>query len=83
MYRQWQQLKQVQCWNEAAGAIYADCVQSIAMTEKVEFQHCSREANIAVHVIATHSFNLKLSCNWIDEPPSFLLQTLMDDVTII
>jgi hypothetical protein len=49
----------------------------------VEFVHCRREMNRVAHDIARHSYNLNSRCNWVDEPPSFLLQPLLDDVTIM
>ena len=55
----------------------------LASIGKVEFKHCPREANQVAHVIARNSFDLRLSCNWVDDAPSFILQTLLDDVTIV
>jgi hypothetical protein len=69
-------------WNEAA-AIYADCLVSVAMFAKVDFELCPREANNSAHGIAIYSFDLKSDCNWVNETPSFCLQTFMDDATII
>jgi hypothetical protein len=54
-----------------------------AMIGKVEFKHYPREANRVAHVIARNSVDSKSSCSWVDEPRSFVLQTLVDDVTII
>ena len=62
---------QERLWNEAT-AIYTDCVTTSALIGNVEFEHCPREANQAAHVIASHSFNSQLSCNWADDAPSFI-----------
>jgi ribonuclease HI len=69
-------------WNESA-AIYVDCIASAGMIGQTYFQHFPREANKTAHVIAKHSFDLHISCTWDDEPPSFLSQILLDDVTIL
>ena len=71
-----------QIWNDAT-AVYAECFTLAASIGKVEFKHCKRDCNKAAHEIARNDFLSKLSCNWVDEPPSFILQTLIDDVTII
>jgi ribonuclease HI len=67
-------------WAESA-AIYADCVDLATMIDGIRFNHCPREANKAAHELARECFNSKISCNWDDEPPSFLLSRIIDDVT--
>jgi ribonuclease HI len=69
-------------WSENS-AIFADCLDIRAGFDDVKFKHCSREANKVADEIARLCFQSGNSCNWIDEPPSFILQTLIDDVTII
>jgi hypothetical protein len=69
-------------WNEAT-AIYANFLSIAGSIGKVDFVHCLRDCNKAAHSIARYCFNSKISCNWVDDPPSFIAQTLIDDVTII
>jgi ribonuclease HI len=69
-------------WWSSAAAIYAECVDSISVIGKVTFKHCSRETNKVAHYLARFSFDSKISCNWVDEPPSCILSKL-DDVTIV
>jgi ribonuclease HI len=68
-------------WNEAA-SIFADIVDSTTTIGEVTFKHCPREANNVAHELAKFSFLNKNSCNWASEPPSFLLNSLISDVTI-
>ena len=70
-------------WWNASAAIFADCVDFVAAIGKVEFKHCSRKANQTAHEIARFSFLNDLSCNWVEEPPGFLLNKLVNDVTIV
>jgi ribonuclease HI len=69
-------------WNEAT-AVYADILNQASMIGNVEFTHCGRDINSVAHEIARECSVSQISCNWVDEPPSFLLQTLLDDVTIL
>ena len=68
-------------WNEAA-AIFADCVDYATSIGTVFFKHCPRETTEVAHTIARHSFNHKISCNWVDEPPGFMLDALLNDVIL-
>jgi hypothetical protein len=67
-------------WNEAT-AVYADILNQASMIGNVEFTHCGRDINSVAHEIARECFLSQISCNWVEEPPSFPLQTLLDDVT--
>jgi ribonuclease HI len=66
-------------WGESS-AIFADCVDLAALVGNVSFKHCPREANEAAHELARVCFSSISSCNWVDEPPSFLLEKLINDV---
>jgi hypothetical protein len=35
------------------------------------------------HELAKEGFRSKVSSNWVDEPPSFLLDSLLNDVTVL
>jgi hypothetical protein len=50
---------------------------------RVNFSHISRDANQVADTLARESFLHNLSCTWVDEPPSFLLDKLLGDVTLI
>jgi ribonuclease HI len=67
-------------WTDPA-AIYADCIDLASSIGSVCFKHCVREANQTAHELARDSFRRKRSCNWDDEPPSFILNCLVNDVT--
>jgi hypothetical protein len=41
------------------------------------------DANRVAHEIARRCFTSEQSCIWVDEPPNFLLEYLMNDVTIL
>jgi ribonuclease HI len=72
-----------QRWWCSAAAIYADCVDIASKIGDITFRRCPREANKAAHEMAHYSFSNNISCNWVDEPPSFLLNKLTNDVTIL
>jgi ribonuclease HI len=59
-------------WNEAT-AIYADIMAKAGLIAKVEFTYCRREINTVAHGLARDCFNSRISCNWVEEPPSFLV----------
>jgi ribonuclease HI len=69
-------------WGESS-AIFADCVDIRSFIDDVSFKHCPREANEAAHEVARVCFDSKISCNWIDNPPSFLVEKLINDVTVL
>jgi ribonuclease HI len=69
-------------WNEAI-AIYADILTQVGFIGNVEFMHTGRDTNAAAHELARNCFDTNSSCIWVDEPPSFMLQVLLNDVTVI
>jgi ribonuclease HI len=69
-------------WGESA-AIFADYVDLAALIDQVSFKDCPREANEVAHELANNCFSTKSSCNWVDEPPSFIICKLINDVTIL
>jgi ribonuclease HI len=69
-------------WNQSS-AIYAECVDLIPSIGSVRFKTCPREANQVAHNIARFCFSNNISCNWVDEPPSFILDSLTNDVTVL
>ena len=69
---------QERMWSEAT-AIYADCFIIAGMIGNVEFTHCRWEANEAAHNLAKFSYENNVSCNWVDEPPDFLINSLVNE----
>jgi ribonuclease HI len=72
-----------QRWDNESTTVYADCIDLVASIGSVSFTHCLREANSVSHCLAREGFTIKESCNWDDEPPGFILDTLLNDVTIL
>jgi hypothetical protein len=66
----------------ASGPIYEECVQGWQDFGSISIDHVHREANTVAHEIAREAMASKLSCNWVDEPPSFILEALVNDVTL-
>jgi ribonuclease HI len=69
-------------WNEAT-AIYSDILAQAASIGSVDFSHCRRDTNTVAHDLARDSFISRSSCIWVDDPPSFILPTLLFDVTVL
>jgi hypothetical protein len=69
-------------WNEAT-TVYADILEQASQIGKVEFTHCGRDLNSVAHELARFCFSSGNSCIWVDEPPSFILDKLLNDVTIL
>jgi hypothetical protein len=68
-------------WMELA-VIYADCVDAITIDGNVKFSYC-REAKKTAHEIARVCFINKVSCDWDDDPLSFLLNNLINNATVV
>jgi hypothetical protein len=66
-------------WTEPA-AIFADCVDLASLIDGIKFSHCPREVNRVAHELARECFRSKISCTWDDDPPSFLLSRLIDEL---
>jgi ribonuclease HI len=79
-------------WTESA-AVYVDCVGRMhRLMQRLGPSPLSKKyvdcvdyattiGNQVAHEIARFCFSNNISCNWIDEPPSFLLDRLINDVT--
>jgi hypothetical protein len=70
-------------WFDEAAAVFVDCVDLCTLIGRVKFKHCFREANSVAHELARHGLSTKSTCTWVDEPPSFLLPSILNDVTIM
>ena len=51
--------------------------------QDISIEHCSREVNQVAHNLAKRAMQLKQTCTWVDEPPSFILQFLANDVMLL
>lgn len=40
-------------------------------------------SNEVAHTLAKSAYDNRLSCNWVDEPPNFLINALSNNVTIM
>jgi len=67
----------------SAAAIYDDCNIIWSGFQDISIEHCSREANKVAHNLARRAQQCKQNYIWVDEPPSFILDSLMNDVTIL
>ena len=68
-------------WDEAA-TLFAECVDISTAIGEVIFKHCIRSCNQAAHVLANYGFCNKSTLTWLDEPPNFIVSTLVDDVNV-
>jgi ribonuclease HI len=69
-------------WWSDASTIYANCVDLVTTIGSVSFSHCPREANHVAHEIASFCFSNRLSSSWDDDPPSFIIDKIVNDVTV-
>jgi hypothetical protein len=72
-----------EAWGGEASAVFADCVDLMTQIGNISFKYCPREANEVAHDLARSCFLDKISCNWIADPPSFILSKLINDVAIV
>ena len=50
--------------------------------QEISIKHLNREANKVAHGLARQAMISRTNCIWDDDPPSFILHLLSDDVTI-
>lgn len=65
-----------------AAAIYSDCLVLAIRYNSVSFVHCPREANSVSHELAREAASDQPAL-WVDEPPAYVVQGLVDDVTLL
>jgi ribonuclease HI len=70
-------------WWNASSAVYVDCIDLASSIASVSFRSCPREANQVAHEISRFSFFNNQTCNWVNEPLRFILDRLINDVTIL
>jgi hypothetical protein len=66
----------------ASLAIFHDFMLHASAFDDVSYGLCPREVNVAAHEIARSFFFCSDFCTWVDETHSFLMQSLINDVTI-
>ena len=70
-------------FSSSAGApIYDDYFSLLQGFVVVCIEHCDREANNVSHRIARVALALKDNCIWVNEPPSFIIEALVNDITL-
>ena len=65
-----------------AAAIFEECTHLCRNFTEVVFVHCPREANMAAHVLASHSEG-PMSIVWQEEPPDFLICVIANDISLL
>jgi hypothetical protein len=65
----------------AAAAIYEECSFLSRGFSHVIFNHCPRESNKVAHTLASKAVGSQ-SIVWLDDLPDFLIEILVNDVTI-
>ena len=71
----------VEIWSPYT-AIVMDCFQIATRIGQVKVQFCPREANMVAHKIAREVYNSNLDLFWDDNPPSFIIPDVLNDVTL-
>jgi ribonuclease HI len=64
-------------------ALYDECNIIWSDFQDIMIEHCNREANQAAHNLAKRVMQCKQNCTWDDKPPSFILDCLASDITIL
>ena len=67
----------------AAAAIYEECCQYWEEFAAISISHCNRECNSVSHELARLALVEKSSFVWIDDPPSSILQLLVNDAATL
>jgi hypothetical protein len=67
----------------AGAPIYDECFLIWQNFVVISIEHCDREANKVAHKLARIGLSLKDNCIWVDEPPSSILETMVNDVVSI
>uniref|UniRef100_A0ACD5XBD9 Uncharacterized protein n=1 Tax=Avena sativa TaxID=4498 RepID=A0ACD5XBD9_AVESA len=69
-------------WSPYA-AIMAECFLKVRFMKEIFFKHRSMEANQVAHNLSRFSYEQKSTVHWDDDFPSFLLSSILNDVTIV
>lgn len=63
-------------------AVLMECFQIASRIGQLKIQHCPREANTVAHEIARNVFDSNTNVYWDDDPPSFIVSDVMNDVSV-
>lgn len=67
----------------SAAAIYDECTTIQLGFQEISIEHLSRDANQVAHGLARRAMVTNDKCFWDDDTPSFIIQFLSNDVTIL
>jgi ribonuclease HI len=67
----------------SAAAIYDECTTIWLGFQEISIEHCERETNQVTHELVKRAMISKNYCIWDDDPPSFIVDLLSNDVTIL
>jgi hypothetical protein len=67
----------------SSSAIFDDCMNLSTGYRKILFEHCKREANQVAHDLARHCFINHDDDFWDNDPPSFIMRAMVNDVTVL
>ena len=62
-------------------SIYEECKMLWQDLSLIFIEHGNRDMHRVAHNLATLAIQSKHTCIWVDEPPSFILEALVNDVT--
>ncbi|XP_066391715.1 uncharacterized protein [Miscanthus floridulus] len=62
--------------------IFDECFQLWQNFEAISLEKCDREANKVAHELAKVALSAKEICIWVDEPPDFIVESLVNDVIL-
>jgi len=65
----------------ASAPIFEDCAYRME-DSSCSIEHCNRDINVVAHEVARVVMESELNCIWVDEPPSFILEHLVNDVIL-
>ena len=72
--------------NEGQGMVVApileECMTLLQDFGKVSIEHCNRESNAVAHELARWG-SVNNPSVWVDAPPNFIINLLVDDVAVI
>jgi hypothetical protein len=63
--------------------LYDDCNIIWSGFQDISIEHGSREVNQVAHNLAKRAMQYKQTCTCVDESPSFILDLLINDITIL
>ena len=70
-------------FSATAGApIYDERKMLCQDSSSVSIEHCNRYINRVEYNLASLAAQSKHACIWVDEPPSFILEALVNDVIL-